>query len=552
METKRAIMGLAAREKILAGVEAIAPSCAATLGPRGRTALIQSHSGIGAPHATKDGVSVLRKSLPIKDPFASMAAEVLKQASEKTVEQAGDGTTQTCVIAAQLIRDGIKLVNSGSDPMSLKRGMNKACDKIIEHLAKSAQPVTAKDIKAIATISANGDAEVGDVISSAIEAVGRDGQIVLEEGKGLSTKLRTAQGFEFDRGAIHPAFYNDQEKQRCVFEDAFVWLINGNLTSPNQFDDIMPMLEAVSRTGKPLVIMAENIEGQPLATLAVNNVKQSIKLLCIKLPGYGSRRTELATDIAVLTGATLRDSSLADDLMRGTKIEELGQIKRIVSTKESTILVGVDGREEAIEAHVAKIRAQIGDEPSKWDADRSEQRLAKLVGGVAVIEVGAQTEIEMKEIKDRYEDAIAATRGCIETGFLPGGGSALLKARSSVMAEGFTTGDREQDAGVDLVLRACAAPFKQILANSGEIASERAGVIMAEITQSDKPELGYDAQKHQIVNMVEAGIIDPAKVCKVALQNAVSVAGLLLTTESLICNEPSEPQHQHAGQNMMM
>lgn len=551
MQIKQLKTGKEVREKILAGVEKVAAVCVATLGPRGRTVMIQHEHG-GSPHITKDGITTLKKALPLKDPFENLGAEAVKQASEKTVDQAGDGTTATCAIAASLIREGISLVNTGQDPMSLKRGMDKATERVVEELTKMARPVQdSKGICNIATISANGSTEVGKMIADALDAVGRDGHITLEEGKSIETKLRVAQGFEFDRGAIHPAFYNDPEKQRAVYEDVAVWLINGPVSNMVHWENMLPMLEQFNKLNKPLVIVAENFEGEPYATLVLNHLKRTLQVLCIKTPGFGSRRTELLTDMAILSGATLRDTATGEDPIKDTAVEELGHLKRVVSTKEKTIFVGADGREKQIEAHVATIRSQIADETSQWDRERTEQRLAKLTGGVAVIEVGAQTELEMKEVKDRYEDAIAATRGCIETGFLPGGGSALLKARAAVLAEKFSTGDREQDVGVALVLKACAAPFKQIIANSGEVASETMGVIMAEISDPKKPDLGYDAQRHKIVNMVDEGIIDPAKVCKVALQNAVSVAGMLLTTEAMIVNEPEE-KHAHPGAQFQM
>ena len=551
MQTKQLKTGAEVREKILAGVEKVSAVCAATLGPRGRTVMIQHEHG-GSPHVTKDGVTTLRRALPLKDPFENLGAEALKQASEKTVDQAGDGTTATCVIASTLIREGIKLVNTGQDPMSIKRGMDKASDKIVEQLTKMAKPVeSSKDIENIATISANGDRSIGEMIAKAIDAVGRDGHITLEESKSLETKLRLAQGFEFDRGSIHPVFYNEADKQRAIHEDVALWLINGPVANMNHWENMLPMLEHFNKLNKPLVIIAENFEGEPLATLILNHFRKTLQVLCIKSPGFGSRRTELLVDMAILSGATLRDTATGIDPIKDTAFEELGHIKRIIATKDKTILVGAAGREKEIEAHVATVRAQIDSETSQWDKERTEQRLAKLTGGIGIIEVGAQTELEMKEIKDRYEDAIAATRGCIETGFLSGGGSALLKARAAVMAEKFSTGDREQDVGVQLVLKACAAPFKQIIANSGEVASELMGVIMAEISDPSKPDLGYDAQRHKVVNMVEEGIIDPAKVCKVALQNAVSVAGMLLTTEAMIANEPEE-KHEHPGAKFQM
>lgn len=551
MDHRRIEIGSEGREKVLAGAERAAAAVASTLGPRGRTVLIQSKHG-GPPHITKDGVTVSRSCVGLKDPLMNMGAEILKEAAEKQVAESGDGTTQTVVMAWNLIKEGAKLVNTGADPMSLKRGMDKATEQIVEHLTKMARPVDgSKDICSIATISANGDEEVGRVITEAIDAVGRDGQIILEEGKAWETKLRVAQGFEFDRGAIHPAFYNEHDKQRTTFENAAIWLINGPVNSMAHMEAMMPVLEHFHKNGLPLVIIAENFENEPLGTLVLNSMRGTLKVLCIKSPGYGSRRTELLTDIAVLTGATLRDPSAGTDTIRDTSEGELGMVKKIVSTKEKTILIGPDGREAEIEAHVVAVRAQVADEANQWDKDKTEERLAKLTGGVAVIEVGAQTEIEMKEIKDRYEDAIAATRGCIETGFLPGGGSALLKAREKMKSENFSTGDREQDVGVNLVWRACAAPFKQIMLNAGEVASDVLGVIMAEISDPNKPDLGYDAQKHKVVNMVEQGIIDPTKVCKVALQNAVSVAGMLLTTEAMIVNEPEEKQ-EHPGAKFQM
>lgn len=552
METKNLAFGSNARAKLLSGVNKIAAAVGSSLGPRGRTTIVASLHG-GSPVCTKDGISIAKACLPLSDPEENLGAQVMKDASDTTCTIAGDGTTATICIAQDLVNSGVKLLAAGADPGSLKRGMDAATQRLVEELKKNSKPIASnQDIQNIATISANGEKMIGEMIAKAMDAVGNDGVVTIEESKGTETKLRTAVGMELDRGSLHPYFYNDAERQRAVYEDALIWLINGQINNSNHMNDMMPVLEYCSKNGTPLIVMAENIEGDALALMVVNSLKRSIKCVATKLAGYGSRRQEIAADIAVLTGATLRDATAGDDLLKDTALEELGRVKRIEVYKDRTILVGPNGREEAIEAHVKSVRSQISQESSTWDRERTEQRLAKLLGGVAVIEVAGQTEIEMKERKDRLEDALQATRAAIAEGCCVGGGAALLKARATLMAEKFTTGNDEQDLGVKLVLSACKAPFKKICENAGEMSTDHVGVLIAEITDPAKPSVGYDAQKQEVCDMMAAGIVDPVKVVRVALQNAVSASSMLLLTETLISINPTEPTQPHPGAGMMM
>jgi len=422
----------------------------------------------------------------------------------------------------------MKLVAADHDPMSLKRGMDKAVVKMISELDSLTKEVsTTEEIRQVATISANGDSEIGDMIALAMETVGKEGVITLEEGKGLESTLKVAKGYEFDRGYLSPHFCTDQEHKRVIFEDALVWLVNGKIAGKNMLDDMLPALEYCSNNGRPLVLIAETIEGDVLQTLLVNHIRQTLKCVCIKAPGFGDRRKEMLEDISALTGANLRDVMVDDSLVGNMNQNEFGTLKRIEVYSNRTVLIASDEVAESVENRVAEIRTQLDQETDLWDKERTQQRLAKLVGGIGVIEVGGITEVEMKEKKDRLEDALSATKAAVEEGIVPGGGVALSRASKSL--DTFTTGNDEEDFGVKIIRNAAKIPLWQIVENAGEKGDVRVNDVIKETGA-----MGFDAYKGVMVDMFDAGIVDPKKVTRVALLNAVSIAGLLLTTECVV------------------
>lgn len=544
MDSKILHFGQEARDKMVSGVQQLARAVKSTLGPRGRNVIIQRmHT---EPHVTKDGVTVAQE-IVLPDPFENMGAQVLKQAASQTADIAGDGTTTATVLAEAILVEGMKRVVANQDPMSLKRGIDKATLALVEQVREQSREVAnTKEIKQVATISANGDTEIGDIIAEAMDQVGKDGVVTLEEGKGKrESSLRVTSGFEFDRGYLHPAFCNDVERQRVVLENPAVWIINGQISTGTHMQDMMPVLEYCNKNGVPLLVVAENVEGEVLATLVVNKLRGTLNVVAVKAPGFGSTRQDLLGDLASLTGASLRDPAAGDDLLNEISGDELGQAKQVVVTKETTVVVGDEGREQAIETRVAQIRALLEDQSlSAWDRERVEKRLAKLVGGVAVIEVGAATEVEMKEKKDRFEDALAATKAAVQEGIIPGGGVALVRAADSM--KDFSTGNPEEDEGVKLVLRAATAPLQLIVENAGNTGE----VILSRVRESDSPTVGYNAASQKIEDMFEAGIVDPTKVTRIALENAASVAGTMLTTECAIGMEPKEDPVMPAPMHM--
>lgn len=543
MESKKLKFADSAREEVGTGVSTLAKAVKATLGPRGRNVVIDRRHT--APHITKDGVTVA-KSIALKDEFQNIGTQMVKEVALKTADVAGDGTTTATVLAEAIFRDGMKLVAAGHDPMSLKRGIDKAVAQAVDSLGALTKPVdSTKEVLQVATISANGDQEIGEMIAKAMDTVGKEGVITLEEGKSTESSLTVAKGYEFDRGYLAPHFCNEPERQRVVLEDALVWLVNGKLAGKNILEEMVPAFEYCSNSGTPLVLIAESIEGDVLQTMIINHLRQVLKCVAIKAPGFGDRRAEMLGDIAALTGAHVRDPKVDASLVGGLSPNEFGVIKRIEVYNDRTLLVASDDAAASVEARVAEIRTQLDQETDAWDRERTQQRLAKLIGGVGVIEVGGATEIEMKEKKDRLEDALSATKAAVEEGIVPGGGVAL--ARASKVLEGFSTGNSEEDFGVKIVLNALRVPLWQIVENAGQKGDVRVAEVLAE-----EGSVGFDAYKGEMVDMFEVGIVDPKKVSRVALQNAASIAGLMLTTECVVAFEEEEEKAGHPGQHMMM
>lgn len=536
MDSKLMEFGQPSREKIANGVAKLARAVKATLGPRGRNVVIQRQHG-AAPHITKDGVTVAR-SISFKDPYEQVGAQMVKEVAQKTADVAGDGTTTATVLAEAIVTEGLKLVASGHDPMSLKRGIDKAVEKVIEEIAAQRRVVsTAEEVRQVATISANGDESIGSMVSEAIEQVGKDGIITLEEGKGTESTLRVASGFEFDRGYLAPHFCNDVEKQRVILQDARVLLVNGKLSGSGALKDMQAVFEECHAESIPLVIIAEAVESEFLNTLIVNAYKGALKCVAIKAPGFGESRKEMLGDLAALTGATMRDGDLvgsSQSAVKNLKMEDLGFCPRIEVYKDRTLLLSNPGCEESVELRAAQIKEKMKQVESSHDLDNLEKRLAKLIGGAAVIEVGAATESEMKERKDRLEDALAATRAAIQEGIVPGGGVALVRAASAM--KGFTTGNPEEDAGVRIVLGAITVPLRQIAENAGQAGD----VVVSDVRDRSTGSMGFDAYRLQMTDMFEAGIVDPTKVTRTALQHAASIAGLMITTECVVVFEPED------------
>lgn len=535
MDSKLLEFGQPSREKIVSGVAKLARAVKATLGPRGRNVVIQKK--MGTPHITKDGVTVAR-SISFKDPYEEVGAQMVKEVAQKTADVAGDGTTTATVLAEAIATEGLKLVAARHDPMSLKRGIDKAVEKVVEQITLQRKVVsTSEEVRQVATISANGDDTIGSMVAEAIDKVGKDGIITLEEGKSTESTLRVASGFEFDRGYLSPYFCNDIEKQRVILQDARVLLVNGKLVGSGALKDMQNVLEECHANSVPIVIIAESIEGEILNTLIVNAFKGALRCVAIKAPGFGDSRKEMLGDIAALTGSAMRDADLIganQSAVRNLRIEELGFTPRIEVYKDKTLLLANPGCEEAVETRAAQIRAKMAQADSSHDLDNLEKRLAKLTGGAAVIEVGAATEAEMKERKDRLEDALAATRAAIQEGIVPGGGVALVRAASAL--KGFSTGNAEEDAGVRIVLDAITVPLKQIAENAGQPGD----VVVSDVRDRSSAAVGFDAYKLQMTDMFESGIVDPTKVTRIALQNAASIAGLMLTTECVVVFDPED------------
>lgn len=516
-----------AREKILEGVNKLAAAVKATLGPRGRNVLIEKT--FGAPVVTKDGVSVA-KEIEIEDRFENMGAQMVKEVASKTSDVAGDGTTTATILAQAIYREGIKLVAAGHDPMKLKRGIDQSVEVVTGSIRKSSKQVKGrKEIAQVATVSANGDQNVGNIIADAMEKVGKDGVITVEEGRSLETELDVVEGMQFDRGYLSPYFVTEPEKMTVELDDPLILLFDKKIAN---MKDLLPLLEEVARSTKPLLIIAEDVEGEALATLVVNKIRGTLKVAAIKAPGFGDRRKAMIEDIAVLTGGQVI-SEEAGMKLENAKITDLGQAKRVVIDRDDTTVVGGAGTKGSIAGRIGQIKNQIEIASGEYDREKLQERLAKLAGGVAVIRVGAATETEMKEKKDRVEDALNATRAAVEEGIVPGGGVAFIRAIAAV--DKYDGADTEEQAGVNIVKRALEEPLRGIATNAGWD-----GSIVIEKVVNQKGSNGFDAAKLEYTDLIKAGILDPAKVTRTAMQNAASVAGLLLTTEALVVDIPKD------------
>ncbi len=523
---KEIFFGDKARNGLYAGVTKLADAVKVTMGPRGRNVLIQK--SFGAPNITKDGVSVARE-IELEDTLENMGAQLVKEVASNTADEAGDGTTTATVLAASIFKEGLKNITAGANPIEVKRGMDKAANTIIEELKKSAKEVKdKKEIAQVATISANSDENIGNLIAEAMEKVGKDGVITVEEAKGINDELEVVEGMQFDRGYLSPYFITNSEKMTAELENALILITDSKITS---LKDLIPLLEQTQQTGRPLLIIADDVEGEALATLVLNRLKGVLNIAAVKAPGFGDRKKEMLKDIAILTGGTVITEELGLTLEK-TTIDQLGQAGRVVIDKDNTTIVDGKGDKAAVEARIKEIKAQIENTTSEYDKEKLQERLAKLSGGVAVIKVGAATETEMKEKKDRVDDALSATKAAVEEGIVIGGGAALVKAGNKVDLK--LEGDEQ--IGADIILRAIKAPIKQIAENAGF----DAGVVANQVSNSDNPNEGFNAATGEYVDMFEAGIIDPLKVERVALQNAVSVASLLLTTEATVSDIPEK------------
>src|SRR5712691_2603360 len=523
-----------ARSRLKRGVDQLANAVKITLGPKGRNVVIEKK--FGNPTITKDGVTVA-KEIELEDPVENMGAQMVKEVATKTSDIAGDGTTTATVLAQAIFREGLKSVTAGANPMSLKRGIDKAVELVVEELKRISAPTKGrKEIAQVGTISANGDKEIGDKIADAMDKVGKDGVITVEEAKGLETTLETVDGMQFDRGYLSPYFITDPEKMEAVLEDAYILVHDKKISS---MKDLLPVLEKVAQAGKPLLIVAEDVEGEALATLVVNKLRGTLKVCAVKAPGFGDRRKEMLTDIAVLTGGKVISEELGVKL-ENTVLDDLGHAKRIVIDKDNTTIIGGKGKQAEIQGRVGQIKAAIEKSTSDYDKEKLQERLAKLAGGVSVINVGAATEIEMKEKKARVEDALHATRAAVEEGIVPGGGVAYIRARGAL--DKITGDNPDQEAGIKIVRRALEEPLRQIVANAGEEPS----VVMNKIAEG-KGNFGFNAQTEAYGDLVEMGVVDPTKVARTALQNAASVAGLLLTTEAMVAELVEEKEGASPG-----
>ncbi len=537
MAAKDVRFGDEVRQKMTNGVNILANAVKVTLGPKGRNVVLER--SYGAPTITKDGVSVA-KEIELKDKFENMGAQMVKEVASKTSDIAGDGTTTATVLAQAIIREGMKSVAAGMNPMDLKRGIDKAVSAAIASLKEQSKPCTnSKEIAQVGSISANSDESIGKIIADAMDKVGKEGVITVEDGSGLENELDVVEGMQFDRGYLSPYFINNPDRQIALLDNPYILLVDKKISN---IRDLLPTLEQVAKSGRPLLIIAEDVEGEALATLVVNNIRGIVKITAVKAPGFGDRRKAMLQDIAILTGGTVIAEEVGLKLENVT-LEQLGQAKRIVVNKENTTIIDGAGAEEAIKGRIAQIKAQIEEATSDYDREKLQERIAKLAGGVAVIKVGAATEIEMKEKKARVEDALHATRAAGEEGIVPGGGVALIRARAAVA---LVKGDNvDQEAGIKIVLRAVEEPLRQIVQNAGVEPS----VVVNKVAEG-KGNYGYNAANEKYGDMVEMGILDPTKVTRTALQNAASVAGLMMTTECMIAELPKDDAPAMGGGDM--
>jgi chaperonin GroEL len=527
MAAKEIKFGRTAREKMLHGVDVLADAVKVTLGPKGRNVIIDK--SFGAPRITKDGVSVA-KEIELEDKFENMGAQMVREVASKTNDIAGDGTTTATVLAQAIVREGNKAVAAGMNPMDLKRGIDLAVAEVVKDLAAKAKKIsTSEEVAQVGTISANGDTQVGKDIAEAMQKVGNEGVITVEEAKTAETELEVVEGMQFDRGYLSPYFVTNPEKMVADLEDAYVLLHEKKLSN---LQAMLPVLEAVVQTGKPLVIIAEDVEGEALATLVVNKLRGGLKIAAVKAPGFGDRRKAMLEDIAILTGGTVISEDLGIKLESVT-LDMLGRAKKVSITKENTTIVDGAGQKSDIEGRVAQIKAQIEETTSDYDREKLQERLAKLAGGVAVIRVGGSTEIEVKERKDRIDDALNATRAAVQEGIVPGGGTALLRSSTKITVKGVND---DQEAGINIVRRALQSLVRQIATNAGDEAS----IVVGKILDKNEENYGYNAQTSEYGDMIAMGIVDPVKVVRTALQNAASVASLLITTEAMIAELPKK------------
>ena len=534
MSAKELQFSVDARARLKRGVDTLAEAVKITLGPKGRNVVVGR--SFGSPTITKDGVTVA-KEIELSDPVENMGAQMVKEVATKTSDLAGDGTTTATVLAQAIFREGLKNVTAGANPMELKRGIDRAVEAVVEQLKTLSVPSAGKkEIAQVGTISANNDKEIGNLIAEAMEKVGKDGVITVEEAKGLETTLETVDGTQFDRGYLSPYFVTDPENMEAALEDGHVLIYDGKIS---QMKDLLPVLEKVVQIGKPLLIIAEDVEGDALATLVVNKLRGTLKVVAVKAPGFGDRRKEMLRDIAILTGGTVISEEVGRKL-ENTAIEDLGRAKRIVIDKDTTTLIDGKVKPEALQGRINEIKAAIEKSTSDYDREKLQERLAKLAGGVAVINVGAATETEMKEKKARVEDALHATRAAVEEGIVPGGGVALLRAQSALDR---IRGTEDEKIGVEIVRRALEEPIRIIARNAGAEAS----IVVAKVRASKERSFGYNAATDTYEDLVKAGVIDPTKVTRTALQNAASIAGLLLTTECVVVEKKEEKQPAMAG-----
>ena len=519
-----------ARQSVLAGVQKLAKAVKSTLGPGGRNVVIDKK--FGAPQITKDGVTVA-KEIELPDAFENMGAQMLREVASKTNDTAGDGTTTAVLLGEAIYSEGLKNVTAGANPTMLKRGVDKAVEAAVEELGKLSKKVKADDVAKVATISANGDTEIGGKIAEAMEKVGKDGTITVEESKTMETTLDVVEGMQFDKGYLSPYFVTSPDTMEAVLENAYVLIHEKKISS---LQDLLPVLQNVAKTGKPLLIVAEDVDGEALATLVVNKLRGTLNICAVKAPGFGDRRKAMLQDIAVLTGGKVISEEVGLKL-ENTKLEDLGQAARITVDKDNTTIVEGKGKTADIQARVAEIKVQIDNTTSDYDKEKLQERLAKLAGGVAVIHVGAATEVEMKEKKDRIDDALHATRAAVEEGIVPGGGVALLRTRKAIKAA-IDSAEGDEKVGMQIVYNVAEAPLRQIVENAGR---QEAALVVAKV-EAAKGSQGYDARNDEYVDLLAAGIVDPAKVTRLALQNAASVAGLLLTTECMITDLPEKKE----------
>ena len=527
MAAKMVVHSEQARRSILAGVNTLAEAVKVTLGPKGRNVVLDKK--FGSPTITKDGVTVA-KEIELEDKLENIGAQMVREVASKTSDVAGDGTTTATVLAQSIFREGLKTVAAGANPMALQRGIQKATEKVVEEIKAMSKPVKGDAIAQVGTISANGDSTIGELIAEAMSKVGKDGVITVEEAKTMQTELEVVEGMQFDRGYLSPYFVTNPDRMEAVLEDALVLIHEKKISA---LRDLLPLLETVAREGKPLLIIAEDVEGEALATLVVNKLRGTLNVCAVKAPGFGDRRKAMLQDISILTSG----KAISEDLgikLENIKVEDLGRAKRIVVDKDNTTIIEGAGKASDIEGRVKQIRAQIEDTTSDYDREKLQERLAKLVGGVAVIKVGAATETELKEKKARVEDAMHATRAAVEEGIVPGGGVALLRGQKAL--DGLKLEDDDEQIGVQIIRRALEEPLRQIVNNAGHEGS----IVIEKVRAEKNPNFGFNAATDEYVDLVKSGVIDPAKVTRTALQNAASIASLLLTTEAVIAEAPED------------